>query len=50
KKDDGRVLILIAGFIHDVSHFIDSHPGGRAMIKNFIGKDANRLSSHTFAS
>ncbi|CAF3304341.1 unnamed protein product [Rotaria socialis] len=40
KKDDGRVLILIAGFIHDVSHFIDSHPGGRAMIKNLVGKDA----------
>ena len=40
KKDDGRALILIAGFIHDVSNFIDSHPGGRALIKSYIGKDA----------
>ncbi|CAF2801816.1 unnamed protein product [Rotaria sp. Silwood2] len=40
KRDDGRALILIAGFIHDVSHFIDSHPGGRAIVKSYIGKDA----------
>ncbi|CAF1411684.1 unnamed protein product [Adineta steineri] len=40
KKDDGRALILIAGFIHDAGHFIDSHPGGRALIKSYIGKDA----------
>jgi stearoyl-CoA desaturase (delta-9 desaturase) len=40
KKDSDRALILIAGFIHNVSHFIDSHPGGRAMIKSYIGKDA----------
>ncbi|CAF4863790.1 unnamed protein product, partial [Rotaria sp. Silwood2] len=31
---------VIAGFIHDVSHFIDSHPGGRAIVKSYIGKDA----------
>ncbi|CAF0981678.1 unnamed protein product [Adineta ricciae] len=40
KKDDGRVLVLIAGFIHDVSNFIDSHPGGRALIRSYVGKDA----------
>jgi len=40
KKDDGRELILIAGFIHDVSNFVDSHPGGRALIKSYVGKDA----------
>jgi stearoyl-CoA desaturase (delta-9 desaturase) len=40
KKNDGRALVLIAGFIHDVSNFIDSHPGGQALIKNNIGKDA----------
>lgn len=40
KKDDSRALILIAGFIHDVNHFIDSHPGGRSIIKSYIGKDA----------
>ena len=40
KKDNGRQLVLIAGFVHDVSNFIDSHPGGRALLKNQIGKDA----------
>jgi len=40
KTNDDRALILIAGFIHDVSHFIDSHPGGRALIQSHIGKDA----------
>ena len=39
-NDEGRALILIAGFIHDVSNFVDSHPGGRAIIKSYIGKDA----------
>jgi len=33
-------LVLIAGFIHDVNNFIDSHPGGQALLKRFIGKDA----------
>ena len=40
KKSDDRALILVAGFIHDVSHFIDSHPGGRSILKSYIGKDA----------
>ncbi|CAF1259948.1 unnamed protein product [Adineta steineri] len=39
-KDDGRQLILISGFVHDVSNFIDTHPGGRALLKSRIGKDA----------
>ena len=40
KEDNGRALVLIAGFIHDVSNFIDSHPGGRALLKGQVGKDA----------
>jgi stearoyl-CoA desaturase (Delta-9 desaturase) len=40
KQDDDRDLLLIAGFIHDVSNFIDSHPGGRAILKSYTGKDA----------
>lgn len=35
-----RPLILISGFIHDVSTFIDEHPGGRHFITRNIGKDA----------
>ncbi|OQV20657.1 Acyl-CoA desaturase [Hypsibius exemplaris] len=33
-------LILISGFIHDVSTFLDVHPGGRAWLLSFVGKDA----------
>ncbi len=35
-----RPLILISGFIHDVSTFIEEHPGGAHLITRFIGKDA----------
>ncbi|TRM59538.1 hypothetical protein BD626DRAFT_550141 [Schizophyllum amplum] len=35
-----RPLILISGFIHDVSTFIEEHPGGAHLIIKFIGKDA----------
>ena len=34
-----RPLVLIAGFIHDVSKFMDEHPGGRHLITKMIGKD-----------
>ncbi|KAG7096081.1 hypothetical protein E1B28_006761 [Marasmius oreades] len=35
-----RPLILIAGFIHDLSGFSEEHPGGAHLIRKFIGKDA----------
>ncbi|KIJ39000.1 hypothetical protein M422DRAFT_32870, partial [Sphaerobolus stellatus SS14] len=35
-----RPLVLIAGFIHDVSLFIEEHPGGRSLLTGQIGKDA----------
>ncbi|PCH38512.1 delta 9-fatty acid desaturase protein [Wolfiporia cocos MD-104 SS10] len=40
KQSVTRPLILIAGFIHDVSSFVDEHPGGRHYIAKYIGKDA----------
>ncbi|WAQ90824.1 hypothetical protein PtA15_13A223 [Puccinia triticina] len=39
-KKNGKDLIVVGGFIHDVSQFIDEHPGGRALIKTRLGKDA----------
>jgi stearoyl-CoA desaturase (delta-9 desaturase) len=39
-KDVDRELVLIAGFIHDVSNFIDVHPGGLTLLKSQVGKDA----------
>ncbi|TFK41657.1 delta 9-fatty acid desaturase protein [Crucibulum laeve] len=35
-----RPLILISGFIHDVSTFTTEHPGGAHLIIKMIGKDA----------
>ena len=31
--------MLIAGYIHDVSSFVDSHPGGRHVLVNGTGQD-----------
>lgn len=35
-----RALVLISGFIHDVSAFVDKHPGGDHLLLNMIRKDA----------
>ncbi|KAG5220169.1 delta fatty acid desaturase protein [Salix suchowensis] len=35
-----RPLILVSGFIHDVSDFLEEHPGGRHLLVKMIGKDA----------
>jgi len=39
-KSSGRSLIAVGGFIHDVSDFIEEHPGGYGLIKTRLGKDA----------
>ncbi|GAA5980587.1 hypothetical protein JCM5350_004357 [Sporobolomyces pararoseus] len=36
-----RQLIVVSGFIHDVSSFISRHPGGAALVKARLGKDAS---------
>jgi stearoyl-CoA desaturase (delta-9 desaturase) len=33
-------LILISGFIHDVSSFLNEHPGGPHLLTKSVGKDA----------
>ncbi|TGZ84914.1 hypothetical protein EX30DRAFT_337366 [Ascodesmis nigricans] len=40
---EGRALVLIAGVVHDVSSFINDHPGGKALINSAIGKDATAI-------
>ncbi|EEB95610.1 hypothetical protein MPER_05387 [Moniliophthora perniciosa FA553] len=40
KQSNKRPLILISGFIHDVSDFLEEHPGGRHLLVKYIGKDA----------
>ncbi|KAI0305122.1 delta9-fatty acid desaturase [Multifurca ochricompacta] len=41
EQSQRRPLILVAGFIHDVSTFIEEHPGGRHLLVKNIGKDAS---------
>lgn len=36
-------LVAIAGVIHDITDFVAEHPGGKALIKSAIGKDATAL-------
>ena len=38
-----RALVDIAGVVHDVRDFIQLHPGGEALIKSGIGKDATAM-------
>ncbi|CAE6376344.1 unnamed protein product [Rhizoctonia solani] len=35
-----RNLVLISGFIHDITSFMNEHPGGRHLLSKNIGKDA----------
>lgn len=35
-----RPLVLVGGFIHDLSSFMNQHPGGRGVLLSNIGKDA----------
>ncbi|TFY58259.1 hypothetical protein EVJ58_g6518 [Rhodofomes roseus] len=39
KEAHGRALLLISGYIHDVSSFIDDHPGGAELLAQNTGKD-----------
>jgi stearoyl-CoA desaturase (delta-9 desaturase) len=32
--------MVVAGFVHDVTEFMEVHPGGKAIIKARLGTDA----------
>ncbi|KAJ5991882.1 hypothetical protein N7451_007606 [Penicillium sp. IBT 35674x] len=40
---NGKSLTVIAGVIHDVTSFVNEHPGGKILISSAIGKDATAL-------
>ncbi|KAF8970116.1 delta 9-fatty acid desaturase protein [Flammula alnicola] len=40
EQSETRSLILVSGFIHDVSSFLDEHPGGRHLLTKLVGQDA----------
>ncbi|KAK9767163.1 stearoyl-CoA 9-desaturase [Basidiobolus ranarum] len=39
-RQENRQWIVINNIVHDVTDFVDDHPGGKALIKSGIGKDA----------
>ena len=40
---NGRGLIAVAGVVHDVTDFINEHPGGKSLIRSGLGKDATAM-------
>ncbi|KAH8813946.1 delta 9-fatty acid desaturase protein [Flagelloscypha sp. PMI_526] len=40
KESNERNLILVSGFIHDVTGFLTSHPGGAKVLEKARGKDS----------
>lgn len=36
----GKVLIVIGGFVYDVTSFVESHPGGKSLLITRKGHDA----------
>jgi stearoyl-CoA desaturase (delta-9 desaturase) len=40
--NEGFKLVVIDDIVHDVTDFIEEHPGGRAILATYVGKDATR--------
>ncbi|PSR76345.1 hypothetical protein PHLCEN_2v8519 [Hermanssonia centrifuga] len=40
EQSSSSAIVLVAGFIYDVSSFLDDHPGGPAILRGYVGKDA----------
>ncbi|KAJ3571726.1 hypothetical protein NP233_g3564 [Leucocoprinus birnbaumii] len=40
EEADARTLVLISGFVHDTSSFLENHPGGKRLLETYAGKDA----------
>ncbi len=38
-----KSLVIIGGIVHDITKFINEHPGGESLIKTCIGKDATKV-------
>jgi stearoyl-CoA desaturase (delta-9 desaturase) len=42
REKTGERWIVVGGLVHDVSEWVDDHPGGRGLIEAFVGKDATK--------
>ncbi|KAE8161910.1 hypothetical protein BDV40DRAFT_300838 [Aspergillus tamarii] len=43
QAESGRALVAVAGFVYDVSNFVDRHPGGEKILKTAMGRDATAM-------
>ena len=48
-KNSGRKLMVIGGFIHDVTEFEADHPGGASLVKYKLGKGKSSALARLFA-
>jgi stearoyl-CoA desaturase (delta-9 desaturase) len=39
ERSTARVLVLVSGFVHDVTDFVEFHPGGASLLSTNSGKD-----------
>lgn len=46
-SEEGFKLLIVDGYVHDVTDFIDEHPGGTKIMLPYIGKDASKAMSGT---
>lgn len=47
-KQEG--LVIISGIVHNVKNFIKEHPGGQALVRASLGKDATKaFNGHVYA-
>jgi stearoyl-CoA desaturase (delta-9 desaturase) len=41
--NDKMMLVIVNGYVHDVSAFAPTHPGGYALLQSYVGKDATKV-------
>jgi len=41
--EEKLMLVIVNNFVHDVSAFAPTHPGGFALLNSYIGKDATQV-------
>lgn len=39
-KEEGKLWTVVEGYVVDVDEFLEQHPGGRGILKAYLGKDA----------
>jgi cytochrome b involved in lipid metabolism len=43
RVESGSKLVILDGYILDVSKFLDSHPGGRFSLEHNLGRDISKF-------